>query len=237
MAPVLFEHEGELLRGEVLDRPNRFVLTVRFTQGEARVFLGDPGALEFLSPGTQVLCAPVDDPDRKTDFDAIAAKQGDIYVSLRSTLANQLFESALEAELLPDFNGYTIVEREPAFPSHGRGDFRLSTSESSQVFVEVKSCTHAENGIGKFPDRQTERGRRHLQTLTDLVEDGTEAHLLFVAQRPDIARVEPFREVDPEFADLLGEAENTGVGIHGIGVEFDPPQYRLTNPRLPVETN
>lgn len=235
MDDLLLEHDGELCRGEVVDRPNRFVLKIRFDAETARVFLGDPGALEFLSPGDPVLCSPATDPERKTEYDAIAVDTGDCYISLRSTLANTIFERAIEDQLISRFAGYSIVEREPVFPTHGRGDFRLDHPTGSQdVFVEVKSCTHAEDGVGKFPDRQTKRGRRHLQTLMGLVGDDTETHLVFVAQRPDVDSIEPFRAVDPEFADLLGEAKNSGVGIHAMSVEFDPPEYRLRNASLPV---
>lgn len=236
MSTVLLEHEGELRSGEVIERPNRFVLEVQFESETARVFLGDPGALEVLSPGDTVLCSPVSDAERKTDFDAIAVKEADFYVSLRATLANRLFGLAIEKGCIPRFAEYSIIEQEPEFPTHGRGDFLLGHPEKHHdIYVEVKSCTHAEESVGKFPDRQTERGRRHLRTLIELVEEGLEAHLVFIAQRPDVESIQPFREVDSEFADLLGEADTAGVGIHALTIEFDPPQYLLNRPAIPVE--
>lgn len=64
---------------------------------------------------------------------------------------------------------------------------------------------------------------------------GREAHLVFVIQRPDANRLRPFREVDPAFADLLEEVRNVGVGVHALAVEFDPPDYRLVDPDVPVD--
>lgn len=231
----LLTHTDDLIAGEMVDRPNRFVLTVRFTQDPERVFLGDPGALEILTPGSTVLCSPVSDPDRTTDYDAIAVKTDDVYVSLRATLANTLFANALERELLPAFAGYSITAREPPFPDHGRADFLLASQEHDEdVYVEVKSCTHVEAGVGKFPDRPTERGRRHLTSQMDLQTGGTETHLVFVAQRPDLREIRPFRSVDPAFAEVLTDAAAAGVGIHAVAIRFAPPAYFLADPDLPV---
>jgi len=248
MEPLL-THEGRLLEGTVVDRPNRFVVRVRFDDGAgedggdadgsaadpARAYLADPGALAVLRPGRTVLCSPVDDPDRATDYDAIAVDADGTYVSLRAVLANDLFERALARDALPAFAGYAVERREPPLPDHGRTDFRLETPDGDPAYVEVKSCTHVEAGVGKFPDRQTERGRRHLRSLRGLVEAGHEAHLTFVVQRPDVTRVRPFRAVDPAFADRLAEVRAAGVGVHAIAVAFDPPHFRLADAAVPVE--
>ena len=232
----LLTHDEPLVAGTVVDRPNRFVVRVRFEGGEPeRAFLGDPGALEgVVEPGATVLCSPVDDPDRTTDHDAIAARVGDVHVSLRAALANDLFEAALARDALPAFGGYAVDRREPALPDHGRADFRLEAPAGSAALVEVKSATCAVDGVARFPDRQTERGRRHLRSLAALVDDGVEAHLVFVVQRPDVRALRPFREVDPAFADLLGRVRAAGVGVHAMATAFDPPDYRLCEPSLPV---
>lgn len=233
----LLRFDGELRRGTVVDRPNRFVVRVRFDGNPEPAFLGDPGALSVLQPGRDVLCSLVDDPDRSTDYDAIAVDAGGVHVSLRAAFANDLFERALERGALPPFTGYALRRREPPLPDHGRTDFLLDTPTGEPAFVEVKSCTHVEDGVGLFPDRQTERGRRHLRSLRALRRDGVESHVVFVVQRPDASRVKPFREVDPGFADLLAQVREVGVGVHALAIEFDPPDYRLHEPEVPVEVD
>ncbi|MFC6719104.1 DNA/RNA nuclease SfsA [Natrialbaceae archaeon GCM10025810] len=228
--------DDELVVGSIVDRPNRFVVRVRFDDAPERVFLGDPGALEgIVEPGREIYCSPADDPDRATDYDAIATSVDGVYVSLRTSLANDLFERALVADSLPQFDGYALERREPPLPDHGRTDFLLETPAGDPAYVEVKSCTHLEDGVAKFPDRQTERGRRHLRSLEASLEDGYEAHVAFVVQRPDVERFRPYREVDPAFASLLERVRDAGVGVHAVATAFDPPVYRLAEVALPVE--
>ena len=228
--------EGELVRGAIVDRPNRFVVRVRFDESPERVFLGDPGALEdVLEPGRELLCSPVEDPDRSTDYDAIAVEVDEVFVSVRAVLANDLFENALEQDLVPAFEGYAVRKREPQLPDHGRTDFLLDAPDGQPAYVEVKSCTHVDDGVAKFPDRQTERGRRHLESLRALREDGQETHVAFVVQRPDVERFRPYRSVDPGFADLLSRVRSAGVGVHAVATEFDPPHYWLRDESLPID--
>lgn len=232
----LLVHDGDLIPGQIADRPNRFVVTVRFNGSPERVFLADPGALEdVLVRGREILCSPVDDPDRATDYDAIAVRVDDLYVSVRAVLANELFEAAVTQQLLPGFDGYSVLEREPGLPDHGRTDFQLGSPTGDTAYVEVKSCTHVDDGIAKFPDRQTERGRRHLRSLESLLADGHEAAVVFVVQRPDAERLRPYSSVDPAFADLLTRVHSSGVAVYAFSTAFDPPLYRIQDPALPVD--
>lgn len=232
----LLTTDSELLSGTIVDRPNRFVVRVRFEDTPERVFLGDPGALEgIVEPGREIFCSQVDDADRATDYDAIAVLVDDVYVSVRPTLANDLIDSALARDAIPTLTGYTIQKREPSLPDHGRTDFRLTSPGGDTTYVEVKSSTHVDDGAAKFPDRQTKRGRRHLRSLKKLCDNGYETHVIFVVQRPDVECFRPYREVDPDFADLLAHIQNKGVKVHAITTSFEPPHYRLQNNELSVE--
>jgi len=253
MTDPLVSRDGDPVSGAFVERVNRFVIRGDFDDADGSsgagddgvaagvddAYLGDPGKLRnILVPGHEILCESVDDPDRATDYDAVAARVGDTWVSLRAALANDLFAAALHDGHLPAFDWTETVVREPELPDHGRSDFRLASPDGKRVaYVEVKSTTHVDDGVAKFPDRPTERGRRHLKSLWALVEDGVEAHLVFVVQRPDVQRWEPFREVDPEFADLLGEVVVAGVELRALVTEFDPPEYRLRKTDLAVNVD
>lgn len=60
------------------------------------------------------------------------------------------------------------------------------------------------------PSRPRDASRSPIDPLLTL-DDGLEAHVVFVVQRPDVNRFRPYREVDHEFAALLAEVRATGV--------------------------
>lgn len=235
MRGEIYRFESPLHRGVIRDRPNRFLLNVEFPEGREHVYLSNPGRLSTVyQPGLEVLCMPANSATRQTDFTAIAIETNGIYVLVHTPLANDLFEGALNAGVLPAFPATPTMTREPALPDHGRTDFHLTTHPHG-AYVEVKACTHAEQGIGKFPDSPTKRGRRHLKSLLGLTEDGTSSHVVFVAMRPDIKRIQPFRSIDPDFATLLETAADKGVGIHGFSTEFTPPTVSVHDPSIPIQ--
>lgn len=190
---------------------------------------------DVLAPGNEVLCAPVDDPNRVTAYDAIAVHTDSATVGVRATLANDLFDQVLARGGMSAFDAYTSVTREPPLPDHGRTDFRLETGDGETAYVEVKSCSLAREGVARFPDRSTARGRRHLRSLATIADGGTTCHVVFVVQRPDVAAFRPLREVDPAFADELARARAAGVHVRAIVTPFKAPTYRLQDTDLPVE--
>ena len=240
MDDPLLTHEAELVTGTIVDRPNRFVLRVEFDGAVEQVHLGDPGVLPtLLAPGNEIRCSPVDDADRVTAYDAIAVRTGtdtsDVEVGVRATLANDLFAEVLDRNALPWLGEYASITREPPLPDHGRTDFLLESDDGDPTYVEVKSCSLARDGVARYPDRSTDRGRRHLRSLERLAAERIDSHVVFVVQRPDVRAFRPLREVDPAFADLLGRVRTAGVDVRAVVTPFEAPHYRLSDADLPVE--
>lgn len=235
---TLYTVEEELAEGTILDRPNRFVLEVERTDGTVvESYISNTGAWNVTQPGLEVLISPVADSDRRTAWDVRFVRKDGVWVSVDAAFANAAFEAAFEKDLLPYFDGYGLVRSEPPLPDGGRADFELESPGGESVLVEVKSCTLATDGIARFPDRPTKRGRRHLTDLRELREGGTEAHVVFVIQRPDADRFEPNRPVDPEFATLLEDAEAAGVGIHAMQLRIERPDVVLERGAVPVDVS
>lgn len=235
MNPVLHRYDDPLVEGRLVERQNRFVLTVEIDGEERDVFLDETGRLTtVLVDDATVYCLPADDPDRSTDFTAVAVDNGDVTISVRAAMANDLFVTALKGGSLPAFAGATVQRQEPPLPDHGRTDVLLA-EDGDDHYVEVKAVTHVEDGIGKFPDAPSDRAVRHLRGLEALVEDGTAASVVFVCQRPDAEVVRPFPEIDPDFAEALASAVDAGVEAHALSLAVDPPTYRLREPAIPVE--
>jgi len=74
-----------------------------------------------------------------------------------------------------------------------------------------------------FPDAPMLRGKKHLNTLMKLAENGVGAGVLLSVQRPDARKIRPYYEVDPEFAKLLRKATEKGVRIFTQTLAFRPP--------------
>ncbi len=234
--PVTLDRiEEPLVEGRLIERVNRFVLSVEIDGQVHEAYLPETGRLTtVLVDDATVICLPVSDPERRTDYTALAVHNGTVYVTVEAVRANALLATAVERELVPALSGWSLARREPGLPDGGRADL-LCHRDGFERYVEVKAVTHAEDGIGKFPDAPTKRGRRHLQTLGEMTDGNTAASVVFVAMRPDAEVIRPYREIDPAFAEELATAQEAGVDLHAIGTEFAPPAWRLVEPTLPVE--
>ncbi|MFB6310689.1 MAG: DNA/RNA nuclease SfsA [Salinirussus sp.] len=235
MEPVLHRYDDPIVTGRLVGRQNRFVLSVDIDGRERDVFLDETGRLTtVLVDDATVYCIPADDPDRATEYTAVAVETDTVVVSIRAAMANELFITALEEDHLPTFADATVIRREPPLPDHGRTDVQIE-HDGQEAYVEVKAVTHVEDGTGKFPDAPSERAVRHLRGLTALVDAGTPAHAVFVCQRPDATVVKPYEDIHPAFATELRNAVRAGVSVHALAVGVDLPVVRLTDPDVPVE--
>lgn len=189
--------------------------------GEENIYLPNPGKLStVMETGREILCLPKMGKHRKTPFNAFAINLDRFYVTVDSNFANTLFQGIIEKKALKTFEAFNIAFKEKNITGYGRIDFVLKDSGGNSAYVEVKSCTHVEQGIAKFPDRPTGRGRRHLQALSEMASKGLLTYVVFIVQRPDAKLFRPFKEVDPEFATMLKHAKSKGVHIVAVTTEF-----------------
>jgi sugar fermentation stimulation protein A len=111
----------------------------------------------------------------------------------------------------------------------------LDQSSRPSLWVEVKSVTLVDDGVARFPDAPTARGRRHLQELTELTAAGERALVLFVAQREDARVVLPNRTIDPSFAAALARAKRAGVMLRAARFGLDADGRATYLGALPVK--
>lgn len=225
---ILLETTFPLVEGRFLRKINRFVLELAVKGKATRVYIPNPGRLStILTLDRRMLLK--EKASGKYRYEVFAAKMNGFYATLDPKLANELFASAVRKRLLPGFTNCFVSEREVKTRA-GRLDFRLSCAGRKRL-VEVKSCTHVERGVAKFPDRRTERGRRHLKYLMGLEN----ACLVIVVQRPDARAFAPYREIDLEFADLFEKAvRKKSVDVYVFSTRFKPPKILLEKTSVPV---
>ena len=224
----------ELLPATFLKRMNRFTAVVDLSSGErTSAYVPTTGRLTgVLRPGGQVWLEPAMNQNRKLRYTLVLAEleQGG-FCSVNATLANQLFEEALLNRRLEAFP-CDEIRREVTYKD-SRFDFRLA--EKNQVcWVEVKSVTCVQEGVGMFPDAPTSRGQKHLRELAELAVLGDRASVVFVAQRADATRFKSHETVDPEFTEVLRQAHAQGVEIHAYRCDVTLEGIEIAD-EIPVE--
>jgi sugar fermentation stimulation protein A len=178
--------------------------------GETRCFVPNSGRLrELLRPGASVYLRWSASAGRKTRWDLVLARRGDILVSVDTRVVNLLVPEAIRSGAIPSLMGLELARTEYPF-LHSRLDF-LARDGGEPVLLEAKSCTLVEDGIALFPDAPTARGRRHLETLSAGVRRGMKAMVVFVIQREDGEAFAPNAGIDPGFVSAFRRARAEGV--------------------------
>jgi sugar fermentation stimulation protein A len=200
----------KFVQGTFLSRPNRFLGMVRVRGRETACFVPNPGRLrELLRPGTQVYLRRTDGVGRKTRWDLVLARRGDLLVSVDTRVVNLLVPEAIRSGTVPSLRGLEVVKAEYPFLD-SRLDF-LARDGEAPVLLEAKSCTLVKEGVALFPDAPTSRGRRHLETLGAGIRKGMKAMVIFVIQREDGESFSTNTDLDPEFGRAFRHALRCGV--------------------------
>ena len=198
-------------------RLNRFAASVVLQGERVLAHVANSGRLrELLQPeNTMLLTLARLGRQRKTAYDLTLVGTDGVLVSVDARLPNGLLREAIEAGRLPQFRGYRDLAAEVPFHD-SRIDLMLS-DDRGRCYVEAKSVTLVENGVGLFPDAPTERGRKHLGSLVQAARAGHRAAVVFVVQRPDARSFSCNYIADPQFCGALTEAASNGVEAYAYG--------------------
>ncbi len=195
--------------------------------------------LGCAAPGSRIWLSQATNPRRKYAYtwELVEVASGAL-VGVHTGRTNSLIREAIDGGLLPELDAYNELRAEINVPQAPmRADFRLrDTTRQRAAFVEVKNVTAAvdDQGVAVFPDAVSDRGRRHLEVLTDLVQaEGYQAATVFCAQRGDVTRVEPADTIDPAYGRALRQAAAAGVELIGVGASVSPDGIAVDR-RIPV---
>ncbi|MEK9627674.1 MAG: DNA/RNA nuclease SfsA [Nitrospinota bacterium] len=216
----------KIVDGVFLERPNRYLARVEIEGKETLAHVPDPGRLPGLMlTNRKVRLVHQPSKTRKTDYTLVLVRHGSIWVSVFPVFANSLVANALMEQSLPFLKGYSSFASEVK-AGNSRFDFRLGFPKNS-AFVEVKSVSLVEEGIGKFPDAPTQRGIKHVKELIEFCGKGYRTAILFVSQRQDTQSITSNDEIDPEFGECLRQAEKEGVELYGMNCKVTPTTISL----------
>lgn len=207
-------------------RPNRFLAHLRKDGEIIKAHVPDPGRLkELLVPGVEVMVRYNPGPTRKTDWTLTLVKKDHVWVCINTTIPNAFVGELLSNGKLSEFQTYPEVKAEATHES-SRFDFYLKNHQN-EYWLEVKSVSLVQNGIGLFPDAPTTRGTRHLNHLMRLKNTGADAGVLFMVQRQDAELFAPNWITDPEFSATLKKVYSAGVEIVVYTTKVSPEGITL----------
>ncbi len=207
-----------LQQAVLLRRYKRFLADIELPDGSVTtIHCANTGAMTGCADaGNRVWYSTSDNPKRKYPCSWELSQTPDkAMICVNTIRANQLAAEAIQSGVITELSGYTTLKTEVKYgQENSRIDILLSAPGRPDCFVEVKSVTLAgENGQGYFPDAVTTRGQKHLRELTDMVNSGSRAILLFVVLHTGIEKVSAAYHIDALYSKLLTQAKESGVEI------------------------
>lgn len=201
-----------IVQGIFLKRVNRFIAHVIIDQVEHVVHVKNTGRCrELLLPGVVVLLEPAQNPERKTAFSLIGVYKGTNLINMDSQIPNHVVFEALQAGKIPEIGVVGMGKKEVTY-GNSRFDIYFEKNQGKN-FIEVKGVTLEEEGTAMFPDAPTLRGTKHVYEMIKAVEAGYGGYIFLLIQMQGIHCFRPNSKMDPEFAQALALAQNSGVTI------------------------
>ncbi|WP_251358289.1 DNA/RNA nuclease SfsA [Kangiella sp. TOML190] len=234
-----------LLAATLIKRYKRFLADVRHAQlGEFTVHCPNTGSMKNCwSEGDRVYLLDSQNPKRKYQYTWISShikatdSQDQHWLCLNTHLANPIVVEGINNGVIEELQSYSSIQQEIKYgEENSRIDLLLTANNKPDCYVEIKTVTLLEatvdgkaldQGHGFFPDAVSTRGQKHLRELTTLAQAGHRAVLLFLVQHSGIKSVSPAAHIDPQYAQLLGQALDAGVEILCYRTHISPAEIIL----------
>lgn len=222
-------HYANMVSGEFLSRPNRFIAHVRIDGAEQVVHVKNTGRCrELLPAGARVWCQKSNNPNRKTAYDLITVQKGSRLINMDSQAPNAAAREWLEK------GGLGEISQLRAETFHGDSRFDFSFVKDGKLcFLEVKGVTLENDGVCAFPDAPTQRGAKHLKGLAKAVSEGCGGYVLFVIQMEQVKYLHPNDTTDPAFGAALREAAAAAVRVLAVECQVSEDSMSITK-EVPV---
>ena len=226
------EQCDQAVTARFLRRVNRFIADIELSDGQVvQAHLANTGRMqELLRPGVAALVRPAKNPARKTAWDLIAVDHGGSWVCLAAAWANDFMREWLSKGRIAGFYDWKQIEWEKKI-GNSRFDFAVTLQSGERWLLEVKSVNYVIDGHALFPDAPTTRGRRHVEELLALREQGWQVGIFFVTMGQPVVDVGFNAENDPEFARVMQRAIAEGAVVRAFSAEILPPDVYFRGER------
>lgn len=219
-------------RGTLIKRYKRFLADVQLPGGQVlTVHCPNSGSMRGCSmTGSPVVISQADNPKRKYGWSLEMVQEQGVWIGIHTGRTNHLVHEALRQGVITDFGTITSITPEVKVSDKSRLDFRLDTKGQGSVFLEVKNCSLAEQGVALFPDAITNRGTKHLHELVQVAAAGFGAAVLFCIQRSDATLCRAAAHIDPVYAQTVRWAASQGVRFLAYQAEVSPEAITIRRP-------
>eukprot|EP01029_Cantina_marsupialis_P010222 TRINITY_DN233000_c0_g1_i1.p8 TRINITY_DN233000_c0_g1~~TRINITY_DN233000_c0_g1_i1.p8 ORF type:complete len:232 (+),score=37.89 TRINITY_DN233000_c0_g1_i1:9529-10224(+) len=223
-----------LVHGKLIKRYKRFLADVELDNGEIVIaHTANSGSMKScLEEGAEVYLTYVDDPKRKTKYTWEMIRINNSWVGINTAMPNLLVYEAVKNHEITALSDYSEVKREVKFED-SRFDV-FASHDGEECFIEVKNVSLKDGQYARFPDAVTTRGKKHLETLMRVKEQGKRAVMVYVIQRTDVDVFTPAFDIDPAYAATLKKAYKQGVEIYPIRAIVTPHKIELAEV-MPLE--
>ncbi|MBO0452808.1 DNA/RNA nuclease SfsA [Candidatus Enterococcus murrayae] len=224
-----------------IERSNRFIARCRLlnTGEEIITHVKNTGrSKELLLPNALVAVNHQPSDKRKTAYDLIAVKKGEMWINIDSQIPNALAaEGILSGKIkLPGLKGsINYLKREYTY-ERSKFDIYFETDQQEKGFVEVKGMTLENYEIGAFPDAPTLRGLKHVEELRLAQTMEYHCYVLFVVQFPTIQTATIHREMQPALYEAVEKAKADGVQILAYNCDVDQESISIKE-AVPFDLN
>ncbi len=193
-----------------INRPNRFIANIE-VDGELRVcHVKNTGRCrELLIPGAEIFVQEFENSSRKTNYDLISVYKGKRLINMDSQAPNKIFHEWVREGRL--FKNPEVIKPEFKY-NNSRFDFYVE-AQGRKILIEVKGVTLEEEGVVMFPDAPTERRLKHINELSEALDEGYEAYAVFIIQMKNVLYFTPNYKTHKEFGNALKAAREKGVSI------------------------
>jgi sugar fermentation stimulation protein A len=223
------QFERNLIPGIFVKRYKRFLVDILLQNGmPVTAHCPNSGSMRSCQKeGWEVRLSHHDTASRKFAYTLEMIHNGNCWIGINTLIPNQVAEEAIGTGRITELSGYTMIQREQRYGKNSRIDLLLK-DQDQVCYVEIKNVTLVEeDGCYYFPDAVTERGRKHLVELSDMVQAGHRAVSLFIVQRSDGTFFKPAAHIDPEYSRALYKAHQKGVEILVYRAEVSPEKIEV----------
>lgn len=223
-----------LVHGRLVKRYKRFLADIKLDNGSiVKAHCTNSGSMNScIEQNAEVYISVANDPKRKTKYTWEMIFINKSWIGVHTTRPNQLVFDAIVKNEIPQLIGYNNVEKEVKIKD-SRLDI-VAKNEQETCYIEVKNASMKKGDCVLFPDAVTARGKKHLETLISLKEEGHRTVMIFVVQRSDVSEFGPAIEIDPLYSKTLKKAYKAGVEIIPLQAKITPYEIKISK-QLPLK--